>query len=178
MRIFRDFKSVLKFRCVSCIVAPRVPDGWLLQHSPSLTLPGVILRKVDPSSFLVAFKQWGGDNGGVLPENLFIDEVGGRKVLRIRALGNFYEGAVRGINKDGSQRSDGKRTGGAIATKEYFASGSYEVRAKLAPKLGVCSAFWTFHYQEFYPGDPQYMEKPVGGPDYYAVRSESEASGP
>ena len=31
---------------------------------------------------------------------------------------------------------------------------------------------WTFHYQEFYPGDPEYISKPVGGDDYYAVNHE------
>ena len=87
--------------------------------------------KVDPLNFLVAFKQWGGNNGGVLPDNLFVDDDEGRsKVLRMRALGNYYDGPVRGINKDGSSRPDGRRSGSAIASKEYFASGKYEVRAK------------------------------------------------
>ena len=27
---------------------------------------------------------------------------------------------------------------------------------KNPPKLGVCSAIWTFHYQEIYPDDPRY----------------------
>ena len=89
-----------------------------------------------------------------------------------------YDGPVRGINKDGSARADGKRSGSSIATKEYFASGRYEVRAKISPQLGVCSAFWTFHYQEFYPGDPQYLQKPVGGVDWYAINHEIDIEFP
>ena len=49
---------------------------------------------------------------------------------------------------------------------------------RLAPQLGVCSAFWTFHYQEFYPGDPQYVEKPVGGQDWYAINHEIDIEFP
>ena len=107
-------------------------------------------------------------NGGVLAENVALRD--GQLVLTAR--GDLYEGPVRGVNKDMSVRTDGKRTGAAIATKAYFASGSYELRMKVAPSLGVCSAIWTFHYQEFYPGDPGYVSKPVGGDDYYAVNHE------
>src|SRR5690606_13413906 len=95
-----------------------------------------------------------------------------------RAHGDLYEGPVMGINKDGSIRTDGKRVGAAIATAYYFGSGRYEVRMKVPPELGVCTAIWTFHYQEFYPGDPQYREKPVGGKDYYAINHEIDMEFP
>ena len=36
---------------------------------------------------------------------------------------------------------------------------------KVAPTLGVCSAICTFHYEEYYPGDPEYE----GGGEYYAI---------
>ena len=85
-------------------------------------------------------------------------------VLLLEAHGNLYEGKPFGINKDGSLRDDGKRVGSTIATTEYFASGRYEARMKLAPELGVSSSFWTFFYQEFYPGDEGYK-----GPGPYTV---------
>ncbi len=109
---------------------------------------------LDSSRWLVAFKNWGGKvtengvkvdyNGGVLPQNVEVKD--GKLILH--GNGNLYDGEIRGINRDKTERSDGKRTGAAIATKEYFSSGSYEVYAKIAPELGVCSAIWTFEYEE------------------------------
>ena len=73
--------------------------------------------------------------------------------LVLTGLGNDYAGDLRGIARDGSRREDGKRCGGAIATDAYFASGSYEIRARIAPELGCCSAMWTFEYEEDDSGD-------------------------
>ena len=109
---------------------------------------------LDPDKWLVAYKNWGGKvtengekvdyNGGVIPQNVSVQN--GKLVLT--GNGNLYQGDLKGVNKDGSQRADGKRTGAAIATKEYYASGSYEVVAKVSPELGACSAIWTFEYEE------------------------------
>ncbi|HOR21083.1 MAG TPA: family 16 glycosylhydrolase [Ruminococcus sp.] len=111
---------------------------------------------LDRESWLIAEKNWGGTvtengvtqdyNGGVIHENVSLS--GGNLVLT--GLGSGYEGELRGIARDGSPRADGKRCGGAIATREYFGSGSYEIRAKIAPVLGCCSAMWTFEYEEDY----------------------------
>eukprot|EP00164_Ancoracysta_twista_P002529 GFYU01003369.1.p1 GENE.GFYU01003369.1~~GFYU01003369.1.p1 ORF type:complete len:708 (-),score=160.47 GFYU01003369.1:38-2161(-) len=49
-----------------------------------------------------------------------------------------------------------KRVGGAVITKDYYASGRYTVRMKVAPEFGVCSTIWTFYYAEYYPGDKEY----------------------
>ena len=113
----------------------------------------------DPAVWLTAEKNWGGTvtengkttdyNGGVLAENVSVRD--GQLILT--GYGNRYEGSVRGINRDGTSRADGKRCGAAIATREYFASGSYEIRAIIAPELGCCSAMWTFEYEEDYSGD-------------------------
>jgi beta-glucanase (GH16 family) len=109
--------------------------------------------------WLIAEKNWGGTvkedgktvdyNGGVVAENVTVRD--GNLILT--GYGNQYQGTVCGINRDGSRRSDGKRCGGAIATKDYFGSGSYEIRAKISPELGCCSAMWTFEYEEDYLGD-------------------------
>ena len=110
--------------------------------------------QLDSGKWLTAQKNWGGTvtengktadyNGGVIAENVSVSE----GCLRLTGCGNRYTGALRGINRDGSRRADGKRCGAAIATKEYFGSGSYEIRAKIAPELGCCSAMWTFEYEE------------------------------
>jgi|GEM_PF-565917 len=114
---------------------------------------------LDSDKWLIAEKNWGGTvnvngrtedyNGGVIAENAAVS--GGDLVLT--GLGNNYSGELRGINRDGTARADGKRCGGAIATKEYFGSGSYEIRARIAPELGCCSAMWTFEYEENYSDD-------------------------
>ena len=115
--------------------------------------------QLDTGKWLIAEKNWGGTvtengrtvdyNGGVLAENAAVRNGS----LLLTGYGSCYEGAVRGINRDGSTRADGKRCGAAIATKDYFGSGSYEIRAKIAPELGCCSAMWTFEYEEDYSGD-------------------------
>ena len=114
---------------------------------------------LDSDKWLISEKNWGGTvtvngvkqdyNGGVITENVSLRD--GNLVLT--GLGNNYEGELRGINRDKSRRADGKRCGGAIATREYFGSGSYEIRARIAPELGCCSAMWTFEYEEDYSGD-------------------------
>lgn len=114
---------------------------------------------LDTEKWLIAEKNWGGTvtvdgvkqdyNGGVISENVAICD--GKLILT--GLGNQYDGELRGINRDKSRRADGKRCGGAIATRNYFGSGSYEIRAKIAPELGCCSAMWTFEYEEDYSGD-------------------------
>ena len=111
---------------------------------------------LDYSKWLVASKNWGGKveengqlvdyNGGVIPEN--VSGCDGK--LLLTGYGNDYEGEIRGFNRDGTQRENGKRVGAAIAAREYYASGSYEISAKIAPEIGACSAMWTFEYEEDY----------------------------
>ncbi len=103
---------------------------------------------LDKSKWLIANKRWGGENGGVVKENVSVSD----GTLKLEGHGLKYSGDIPGIG-----RTDGTLTGAAIATKEYFGSGSYEVVAKVAPDLGACSALWTFEYEEYYPGDEGYV---------------------
>ena len=125
---------------------------------------------LDPSKWRVAKRQWagGGVNGGVVPRNVTV--VDGHLVLE--AHGDLYDGPVKGINKYGIARRHGKRVGGAVATKHYFASGRYEIRAKIAPDLGVCSSFAAMHYQELYPGQRGYKKAGGNGQDVAIVNHE------
>lgn len=132
---------------------------------------------------------WGGANGGVVANNVYQDD----SALVIESHGDLYSGAVQGVDNIGNSKlhtdsSDPKngqpwtnRVGGCLTTKQYLGFGRYEIVAKLPPILGVASAFWLFHYEEVYPGDPRYttlQESPdnlslsgdsVGG--YYIVRN-------
>lgn len=117
---------------------------------------------LDTQKWLIADKSWGGNNGGVVPENVSVSQ----GTLKLEGHGNKYKGNVKGHNQP-----TGIRTGAAIATRNYYSSGSYEVVAKVAPQLGACSAMWTFEYEEYYPGDPEYAASGKTG-QYYAVNHE------
>ncbi|MCM3749522.1 family 16 glycosylhydrolase [Paenibacillus pasadenensis] len=126
--------------------------------------PGVLFddfggTTLDQSKWLMPSKAWGGPNNGVVPENLsIVPSVAGDSgsgYLVMEAHGDLYNGPVTGTNLygvydavAGKQIDPNKRVGSALATRDYYASGSYEVRAKIAPDLGAVTAFWTFHYVE------------------------------
>ena len=124
---------------------------------------------IDTTKWVPGLHQWGGDNGGVVPENLAVDTVsdGGRRigVLVAQANGNRYEGPVRGVKStDASypvgdprrytRQATGKKTGGLVWTRERFGAGRYEVRMKNLPRPGGCSCIWN--YDE--PGGDEYTE--------------------
>ena len=105
--------------------------------------------KLNADTWLVACRNWGGYtdaertqlyNNGVVPENVHVEN----GVLVLSAHGNNYEGDISGVNNRGERPGDGKRCGACIVTRDYFASGEYEVKAKVMPNLGACSAIWTF----------------------------------
>ncbi|MDA7938417.1 family 16 glycosylhydrolase [Pirellulales bacterium] len=105
---------------------------------------------LDPERWLIVDKAWGGDNGGLVPENV---ELSDGKLL-LRANGDEYTGNVVG---HGDRTT---RVGAGIATRDYYASGRYEVRARVPQVLGAASAFWTFHYIEYGPNDEGFWEEP------------------
>jgi beta-glucanase (GH16 family) len=98
-------------------------------------------KKLDTTIWQAANTKWGEDkkvatHGGVVPENVFLHKGN----LVIRAHGENYKGKIKGHGQD-------TRVGGVIYTKEKFASGSFEIRAKICPHPGALSAFWTFYYE-------------------------------
>ena len=130
------------FECPQkCPVGCPVPKAFYDDFSSST---------LDERDWLVAEKSWGSGggflNGGVVPENVQSDSSAG--TVKFNAHGNFYTGDVMGINRDLSRQNTGVRTGSAIATRRYLGPGSYEVRMKIAGELGVCSAIWTFFYND------------------------------
>jgi len=134
----------------NCPVGCPVPEAFYDDFSDGL----------DETKWLTAEKSWGGGNdgftnGGVVAENVVANVAAG--TVMFNAHGNYYDGDVMGINKDLSHQTTGVRTGGAIATRQYLGAGSYEVKMKIAPELGVCSAVWTFFYNDdgyYSSGDP------------------------
>lgn len=107
---------------------------------------------LDTNRWIVMKQQWGVNNGGVVPDNVVVSN----GVLHLIGHGDLYAGPVHGVNKKKQRADRVTRVGAAIETADYFASGRYEVRMRLPRELGACSAIWTFHYEEAYPGTPLY----------------------
>ena len=112
---------------------------------------------LDPDRWLVSEKAWGGDNGGVAPKNVQLvnDFDNGEPIiaLRLEAHGDLYSG-------DLEHNGRSTRVGAAVATRTYHASGRYEVRARVAPEYGTCTAFWPFHYIDHRMGEAEYWHEP------------------
>ena len=109
--------------------------------------------RIDPGKWYALSKKWGQGNNGVTPENVAIgrDRVNGveQNVLVCEAHGDLYQGPVTGA------RGEKKRVGGVVATKQFFASGRYEVVMKVggpagagagAQPQGAVPAIWTYAY--------------------------------
>lgn len=93
--------------------------------------------------------------------------------MKLEGHGNLYAGDVESCNKN---LPGGIRTGAAIATRDYYASGSYEVVAKVAPELGARSAIWTFEYEEYEKVvDPEYNNYPNQTGKYAISEDEAKA---
>ncbi|HEV7279952.1 MAG TPA: glycoside hydrolase family 16 protein [Pirellulaceae bacterium] len=114
--------------------------------------------KIDPARWYVLRKKWGAGNHGVVRENVFVaeDRVDGRErsVLVCRAHGDRYDGPIVGV--DGEKT----RVGGVLVSKEFFASGRFEIVAKIgsisatpggpdepARPVGAVPAMWTYAYR-------------------------------
>ena len=89
----------------------------------------------------VSNQQWGAGNHGTSSANVFYtknaqrvsaaDASGGIAVLR--SLGDLQAEQAK------------RRTGSALISRRAFGPGKYEVRMKVLPRLGQCTAFWTYY---------------------------------
>ncbi len=110
--------------------------------------------RVDSSQWYMLRKKWGQGNHGVTPDNVAIkrDTVNDteQNVLVCQADGDQYRGAITGA------KGEKTRVGGVIATKQFFASGRYEVVMKVgrpdgegapAQPNGAVPAIWLYAYR-------------------------------
>lgn len=88
---------------------------------------------IDQGLWSIVKQAWGGNNNGVIPENVNYTSDG---ILVLTANGDYYVGDVNNGN--------GKRSGGCLITNHIVGPGSYEVRMKVLPRLGTCTAMWTY----------------------------------
>ncbi len=77
-------------------------------------------------------------HGGVVPALINISN----GVLALRGHGNLYTGDIMGIGRK-------TKVGSCIISKAKHASGRYEFRAKIIPRAGDLSAFWTFDFKAY-----------------------------
>ena len=97
---------------------------------------------VDYDRWMIGSGAWGNGNGGVIPENVSYTEDG---VLILRGNGLHYaRNEVKGLGV----LKDGRNTGSAIISKFRTGPGHYEVKMKPLPRLGACTAFWTYTYND------------------------------
>lgn len=122
-------------------------------------------------NYYVLNRAWGGANGGVVPENVFLSN--GELILK--ANGDNYSGTTQGVTRDGIKKTHSNvldplygqhwtnRVGGCIVYNKRTGFGSYEIEALIPNQLGVAYAMWTFFYNEIYPTDPRYNEFLIEG---------------
>lgn len=98
---------------------------------------------LDPAHWLVAHgaPSFAGkaEAGGFVRENVSVES--GALVLRVR--GDRYAGAIRGIDALGRPLASGQRTAAAVATRDLFQSGTYQVQGLLTGPAGVELALWV-----------------------------------
>lgn len=95
-------------------------------------------------------KQWGGNNGGVVPANV-VWQQSRDHALDLVGHGDLYQGSAIGANNMMT------RVGASIATRDEYASGNFTICAKLPTVLGAVSAFWLYDYAELSKGDVGYI---------------------
>ena len=88
---------------------------------------------IDQNLWFISEESWGGATNGQKAENVNYTADG---QLVVTAHGRLYKGTIDG--------KDGSRTGGCLLTRHSIGPGSYEVRMKVLPRLGTCTAMWTY----------------------------------
>ena len=81
---------------------------------------------------------WGLNNGGVSKDNLSLSEDG---ELIFKGNGLYY--SKNDIKSTGAYK-DGRKCGSTIISKFGVGPGHYEVKMKVFPRQGSCTAFWTY----------------------------------
>lgn len=95
-------------------------------------------NKLQSKNWLVAKGYWGVNNGGVSPENVSITEDG---VLALGGNGLYY--AKNEIESFGAFK-DGRKCGASLISTFKALPGHYEIKMKVHPRIGACTAFWTY----------------------------------
>lgn len=112
---------------------------------------------IDSSKWVISdsvWDQWGTDQNGVRPQNLFLvkDENNPDTHLIMRANGAYYSGDAL------SDSVNGVNTGAGISTIEAMGPGRYEVKMKACPRVGALTSMWLFSWFNLNDGSVQQNE--------------------
>ncbi|MDE5896830.1 MAG: glycoside hydrolase family 16 protein, partial [Clostridia bacterium] len=120
---------------------PPVTSVWNKEPTVKDTFYEDFSNGIDSDIWEVSNQKWGANNHGTSSKNVFYstneqrvsaaDATGGIAVLR--SLGDLQ------------MEEANRRTGSALITRRTFGPGKYEVRMKVLPRLGQCTAFWTYY---------------------------------
>lgn len=98
-------------------------------------------KGVSKDNWYIGKQAWGGANGGVIPQNVNYTDDG---VLILTGNGKYYnDNDVIGVG----DIKDGRYTGSVLISKFLVKPGHYEIRMKVLPRQGACTAFWTYAYE-------------------------------
>lgn len=100
---------------------------------------------IDKSKWVISdsvWDQWGTDQNGVRPQNLFLlkDDANPDTHLLLRANGSYYSGDAL------SPMIDGVNTGACISTVEALGPGRYDIKMKACPRIGALTSMWLFSW--------------------------------
>lgn len=101
--------------------------------APSEYLLDDFKNGIDKNKWYISVGNW----SSAVSNGLKAENVGYTKedLLVLKANGEYYPD------------SEMKLTGAALVSKETMGPGKYEVVMKVMPRLGACTAFWTFYYE-------------------------------
>jgi len=151
LKNFKILSIIFSLSLVSCKqpveteVSLKVGDNLKLLDNVKLDYEKAFLDDftdgVNKENWYIGDQAWGNGNGGVVPENVSYTDDG---ILQLRGNGGYYQqGEVKGVG----DVKDGRYTGAALISKFLVGPGRYEIKMKVLPRLGACTAFWTFAYE-------------------------------
>ena len=126
----------------SSIPEPEEPDKiWNSEPVVKNVFYEDFAEGIDSDIWEVSAQKWGADNNGTSPDNVFFS-TDKTQVENAGATGGI---AVLRSYGDLQQDPSKRRQGSALITRQTFGPGKFEVRMKVLPRLGQCTAFWTYY---------------------------------
>ena len=135
---------------------PEVSKAPVLLSGVELDLQNTIFDDfvggINSDLWYIGKQAWGNNNGGVIPENVGYTDEG---VLVFTGRGGHY--AAQEVSGVGPVK-DGSLTGGALISRFLTGPGRDEVKMKVLPRLGACTALWVYAYDASGENGPENHE--------------------
>ncbi len=117
---------------------------------------------VDKSKWVISdsvWDQWGTDQNGVRPQNLYLvqDENNPETHLAVQANGAYYD-ADANAELWKKSPTDGINSAACISSVEAFGPGRYDIKMKPCPRIGALTSMWLFSWFNLDDGSVQQNE--------------------